>query len=523
MSAQDVHAQVLALLRAEYGLDGERGGMSRTLARFLERRAGELGVDERGYLERLRADQGERSRMLHSVTVGHSWFYRDPGQLAEIRERLRAHLHEHSPPRPVRVWVAGCANGEEAWTIALIADALTCPVEILATDIDELGLERGRAGVYGAWALRELPEPLREDFEATGPDAWRITDRLRGRVTFMRHNLCDPPPRPETGRGWDMICCRNVLIYFERERAHAIVAGLRGSLDEGGQLFLGVGDLLFQLDEIEAVARARLPRQEDGADEPSAPSTARVGADEPGGDVVQRAAERLASGAVQAKAARPSSGAVEARSARPSSGVVHRAAERVASGAVQRGGIRTPSGVVQASTLRTPSGAVQARMAEISEAFELDEPLGPPAPPDPPSEEQLEQLCRAGEAVEAGDLEEAKALLETILDEDPTIAEGLLWLGVVHHLEGDAHAASEALRRACCMEPELWPATLFAALSAEHLGRWRAARRCWSELDRALRAAEPPRWIASEALSRALPRWRAEALELVRQRYESTS
>jgi tetratricopeptide (TPR) repeat protein len=130
----------------------------------------------------------------------------------------------------------------------------------------------------------------------------------------------------------------------------------------------------------------------------------------------------------------------------------------------------------------------------------------------------LEQLCRIGEAVEAGETKQARSLLEDLLRADPTLAEGLLWLGLAHHLEGDAAAAAEALRRARCMEPELWPATLFAALNAERLGRWSKAARCWSDLDRALGSSAPPIPAPSRALAQVLPRWRAEALELVRQR-----
>ena len=446
MPPSSAHAEILELLRREYGLDGERGGMSRTLGRFLHRRLRELELDEPAYLRRLREHDGERNLLLHSVTVGHSWFYRDPGQLDELRQLLRSRVDRGTQ----HIWIAGCATGEEAWTIALIATELGCDFRITASDVDSVSLGRAREGIYGRWTLRELPEALRSQYlESAGPDSWRIVDSLRQHVEFAEHNLCSPPLRSRSA-GWDLITCRNVLIYFERDRATSTVNGLRASLNPDGRLFLGVGDLLFQLDEIDGQAR--------------------------------------------------------------SSGSRATATLAVVSGLRPQLPTRTSA---KTSTKPPPSMAA---------GMEAPPPGRPPAalePAPPPPAVALsptqELLQRAGEAVESGQTAVAKPMLEGMLAGDPTIAEALLWLGVIHHIEGAPQAASEALRRARCMDPALWPATLFAALNAERLGRMPTAARCWSDLARAL--ADPSELPgASEPLHRALPRWRAEAMELLRQR-----
>lgn len=462
MSLDELHAELLTLLLADYGLDAARGGMGRSLTRFLRRRLAELELEPSAYLERVRADvEDEREELIHWVTVTHSWFFRDADQIAELGEHLQA--GSWTAERPAQLWVTGCASGEEAWTFAFLGAELGCPVRVLATDVDALALSEARAGVYRGWALRDLPEPLRRFVEPCGNDRWRVVDAIRPQVEFAVHNLCEPPLSPQSSPAWDVISCRNVLIYFEQDRARSIVAGLRDKLALGGRLFLGSGDLVHRLDEIDANLRASPGPQ---------PRLARV--------------DR-----------------VEVRMASPTP--------------------REPRAPARPSPPKLPDPVIRRAPPERA-AEPAPKPEPKPKPEDAsdlavrPSEVVLEQLCRIGEAVEAGETEQARALLEGLLRADPTLAEGLLWLGLAHHLEGDAPAAAEALRRARCMEPELWPATLFAALNAERLGRWSKAARCWSDLDRALDSGAPPIPAPSRALAQVLPRWRAEALDLVRQR-----
>jgi chemotaxis protein methyltransferase CheR len=422
-------SDVVEMLLAEYGLDPTRGGMLGTLRSHVEGRLAQLGINESKFVERVRSDIGERQRLIHTITVRHSWFYRDPGQLEGLLARMQARRAE-SRNRPLDVWVAGCAAGEEVWTIAMLANDAGVELRLRATDLDAVALTAAQLGEYGAWSLRELPERLRRFLQPCAENRWRITDELRALdIAFTQHNLCEPPL---TG-GFDVICCRNVLIYFVPTRAEAVVAGLRASLHPGGELLLGAGDLLFQIDHrVRALAAKPRPR------------------------------------------VAPSDGS----------------------------GARAPS--LKPRPLPLPDTSPPGRSGSFTPVAE--------------AEPSRDRLSTAGLAVEAGNCELALEQLAEILDADPLDAEAHLWTGIAHHGLGHVQLASEALRRARCLAPQLWPATLFAALTNERRGLWSAATACWAELERAFSAPDAPLIEGTPVLLDALPRWRAEALALARQR-----
>jgi chemotaxis protein methyltransferase CheR len=459
-------SDLLALLLDEYGLDPTRGSMLGTLRAHVEARMTQLGLDdpnhspnlaESKFIECVRSDPGERDRLIHAVTVRHSWFYRDPGQLDALLLRMQAR-HARSRNRPLEVWIAGCAGGEEAWTIAMLATDIGIELRLHATDLDAIALKFAQYGEYGAWSLRELPQRLQRFIEPTRESRWRITDELRAlNIEFVQHNLCDPPL---PGR-FDVICCRNVLIYFKPERARAVVEGLRGSLRPEGELLLGAGDLLFQID-----GRARSGAAATRSN--AKPEPARRGASSL--DAAPQRAQRVLS----------------------SNPPTH----SEGSGPIGRS---DHSGQLGNSDQSGPSG-----------------PSGSSGSSGP--SEQSEQLRTAGRAVEIGDYEAALERLAVILDVDPLDAEAHLWSGIAQFGLGREQLAAEALRRARCLAPQLWPATLFAALTHERRGLWSAATRCWAELERAISASDAPQIDGTPVLLDALPGWRAEALALARQR-----
>jgi chemotaxis protein methyltransferase CheR len=444
-------SDVPALLLADYGLDATRGGMLGTLRAHVETRLAQLGLDgqtltEAKFVERIRSDAAERERLIHAVTVRHSWFYRDPGQLDGLLQRMQAR-HAESPHRPLDVWIAGCAAGEEAWTIAMLAADMGIELRLRATDLDAIALKLAQRGEYGHWTLRELPERLRRFIEPYREGGWRITDELRALdIAFMQHNLCDPPL---PGR-FDVICCRNVLIYFNPARAKAAVDGLRGSLCPNGELLLGAGDMLFQID-----GRVRT-------------GSFAVGTTKP--EPTRRAASVLDASTRTVQPALPS-----------------------------------PPKPQVARVPLPPNLRVAPRAGRA--AIERSDDSG-----------EIEPLRVAARAVEAGDREVALEQLAVILDADPLDAEAHLWAGIAQYGLGREQLAAEALRRARCLAPQLWPATLFAALTHERRGLWSAATRCWAELERAISASDAPQIEGTTVLLDALPGWRAEALALARQR-----
>jgi chemotaxis protein methyltransferase CheR len=188
------------------------------------------------------------ARLLDEVTVQETFFLRTASQLGEIVwERLFTRLLE-TGAKTVRIWSAGCATGEEAYTLALLAceaSGRADPrVRILATDISEEALARARAGNYRPRSTRELPQALRRRYFREDGDRLIPGERLRSLVTFARHNLVHDPVPPRGEAPFDLILCRNVLIYFDSETVDHVTAALDGALAPGGTLMLGAADAL---------------------------------------------------------------------------------------------------------------------------------------------------------------------------------------------------------------------------------------------------------------------------------------
>ena len=213
------------------------GGLRGPLRLAVKAAALELGLSAAELAAAAEAGDGPALEVLaeHAV-IGETSLWRHPEGLAVLAAELAAGEH------PLRLWSAGCATGEEPYSLALaLLDAGRDRDEdrILGTDVSARALAVARAGVYGARATRRLPPALAERwFLATGEGA-RVDSRLGRRVVFERHNLLDRPP----GERFDAVVCRNVLIYFEEEVAAATLARLAGAVAPGGYLLLGPVEL----------------------------------------------------------------------------------------------------------------------------------------------------------------------------------------------------------------------------------------------------------------------------------------
>ncbi len=180
------------------------------------------------------------------VTVGETYFFRDEAMLRALEhEVLPAIIRDRAGvERRLRLWSAGCASGEEPYTLAMVLDSLLpgshgWTVSILATDISAAALRKAEAGVYGEWSLRATPAAARERFFTRRKDGrFEVAARLRQRVTFAQLNLAgDSYPSLSNGtNAMDLILCRNVLMYFRPERAAAVVDRLHAALVDGGWL-----------------------------------------------------------------------------------------------------------------------------------------------------------------------------------------------------------------------------------------------------------------------------------------------
>ena len=220
----------------------------------LSRRLRELGLSRfREHLQRIESDAGELRRTLEAICTHETSFFREPRHFEHLERealpaiRARAGLRG----RQVRAWSAGCSSGEEPFSLAMtLARALPAvegwSVQVLATDLSTQVLERARAAEWPLEGARAIPEPLLKSFmlRGAGPREGRMraAASLRAMVRFEQLNLNDPAWRVE-GR-FDLIFCRNVLIYFDASSKARVVSRLIDRLQPDGLLFVGHAEAL---------------------------------------------------------------------------------------------------------------------------------------------------------------------------------------------------------------------------------------------------------------------------------------
>ena len=187
------------------------------------------------------------ARLVGAVAVHTSELFRDDVQLAAFREHVLSPRVQRSK-RPLRVWSAGCAAGEEVATLlVLLAQEGADPASrVLGTDLSEPVLARARELDFPADALRRVPEALRERYFEARAGRQALVEALRTQAGFRRHNLMESP-YPEVDGGFDVIFCRNVLIYFTPEAFQRTVRNLTAQLAPGGVLVLSAAEPLLQI------------------------------------------------------------------------------------------------------------------------------------------------------------------------------------------------------------------------------------------------------------------------------------
>lgn len=196
------------------------------------------------YVDLLSDSRAEQAALAELVTIPETYFFRNPDQLAALSSHVLPRFERARPaPRPLRVLSAGCASGEEPYTVAMILDrehpALAPRADILGVDVSEAQLALARAGRYTAWSLRETPAGYRQAYFTEKGDRLELSDRIRARVGFEQRNLVEENEDLLGAMSWDVILCRNVTIYFPPEQTRALVARFARALSPDGFLFLG--------------------------------------------------------------------------------------------------------------------------------------------------------------------------------------------------------------------------------------------------------------------------------------------
>lgn len=219
----------------------------RIRARQLTGAAEYLALIERGGA----AAREEWVEAARALTVGESYFFRDSRQIALLRARLLPDaIARRRHERRLRVWSAGCSSGEEAFSLAILAqealaDAHGWKVTVVGTDLNPDAVARARAARYGAWSFRHVNPARHASALVQDGDAWRVRDGIRRLVTFHEGNLVDDVV-PDRARGladFDIILCRNVLLYLEPDAVRRVARKFFDALAPGGYLLTGHGDL----------------------------------------------------------------------------------------------------------------------------------------------------------------------------------------------------------------------------------------------------------------------------------------
>lgn len=192
----------------------------------------------------MRVHPDEEDRLIGSLLIKVTDFFRDPAAFDHLRERVLPELiaHAREDGEELRFWSAGCATGEEAYSLAiLVSEALRAeagshvPVRIFATDLDGPAIGFARRGGYSTEALGNVPAELRERYFTLTDGAYVVTQELRDLIVFGEHDLGGRPPFPRV----DLVLCRNVLMYFSAELQQRALQAFAFSLRPGGYLVLG--------------------------------------------------------------------------------------------------------------------------------------------------------------------------------------------------------------------------------------------------------------------------------------------
>jgi chemotaxis protein methyltransferase CheR len=214
------------------------------------------------YFARLRSDfRGEAEQLVNAFTVNETFFYREDNQLRCLTTDLLARrIAEKRRGDPLQIWSVPCATGEEPYSIAIWLlehwpEVDAYDIEIVGSDIDTRVLEAAREGIFGRRALMRLsPELTAKYFVPINDNSWRIIPELRQSVRFSPANLIDPAEMRAQGR-FDVIYCRNVLIYFDDTSRRIAAENLYENLVPGGYICLGHTESMSRISPLFEVCR----------------------------------------------------------------------------------------------------------------------------------------------------------------------------------------------------------------------------------------------------------------------------
>ena len=238
-----------------YFAENKKGQLETRLA--LRLKANNLAhYDKYYYLLKYDPQAGRELRALFdSVTTNETSFFRSPPQIQAFQEKVLPEIiirKDKQQERQLRLWSAGCSTGEEPYTMGIVIKQIlnnktqNWDIKIVASDISEKALRSAKTALYSDYSLRAVPPEIKQSFFISDGSSYRIIDDVRNLVDLQYLNLNDMK-RVQIMKGFDIIFCRNVLIYFDDEARKRFVSQLYDGLNHGGYLFIGHSESLHNI------------------------------------------------------------------------------------------------------------------------------------------------------------------------------------------------------------------------------------------------------------------------------------
>ena len=263
----DVHLKhILRRLRAAHGLDFthyKRNMLLRRLARRMMLRNVENLADYRALID---TDPEELGALHQDFLIRVTEFFRDPGAFDALRDHVFPALRDRAAQQPIRIWVPGCATGEEVYSLAIalleFLGSTPATIQIFGTDVSDEAIEKARAGVYPPNALRDISPERLQRFFVKLDDHYRIAKEVRDLCIFARQDVTRDPPFSRL----DLISCRNLLIYLDEAAQRRILQVFHFALRPEGMILFGPAESIGQSSELfeKADTRVRLYRRRPG-------------------------------------------------------------------------------------------------------------------------------------------------------------------------------------------------------------------------------------------------------------------
>ncbi len=250
---QSLLDQICEIVREQMGQDISIYKQSTVLRRLDRRMTVNKVTTLEEYIDLLGKNRAEVDSLFHEVLIGVTHFFRDDDAFKTLEEKVISPLFENRGDEdPIRVWVAGCSTGEEAYSIVILLEEHNMKsnkhvkIQVFATDIDTKAIEKARAGIYPENIAANLTPDIRDRYFIKQENMYRVKKLIRGMVVFAQQNTLSDPPFSNI----DLISCRNLLIYLRPEVQKRLFQIFHYALKIGGFLFLGTSEMILNFGDM---------------------------------------------------------------------------------------------------------------------------------------------------------------------------------------------------------------------------------------------------------------------------------